>query len=267
MSILTTGGIQVNENLTWHFDLPVIEWLIVLIMLVVLGIVGAVVTHRTLKAVKGAAGQSSKPAGDSNPWHALENARVFTRLDAGPDGLAKDEVNLRLGEYGPNRLPEARTRGPLVRFFYQFHNVLIYVLLAASGVTAMLGHWVDAGVILGVVVVNAVIGFVQEGKAENALRAIRQMLSPQAMVLRDGQRLTIPSDELVPGDVVFLQSGDKVPADLRLFRVKSLQIQESVLTGESVAVEKCIEPVAGDAVLGDRRQHGVFGHTRHLWAG
>ena len=144
-----------NEDLTWHFDLPVIEWLIVLVMLVVMGLVGAVVTHRTLKAVKGAARQSTKPAGDSNPWHALDNARVFTRLDAGPDGLAKDEVNLRLGEYGPNRLPEARTRGPLVRFFYQFHNVLIYVLLAASGVTAMLGHWVDAGVILGVVVVNA----------------------------------------------------------------------------------------------------------------
>ena len=241
-----------NENLTWHFDLSVIEWLIVLIMLVVLVLVGAVVTYRTLKAVKGVAGQSGKPADDSNSWHALENARVYARLDAGPDGLAKDDVNLRLGEYGPNRLPEARTRGPLVRFFYQFHNVLIYVLLAASGVTAMLGHWVDAGVILGVVVINAVIGFVQEGKAEHALKAIRQMLSPQAMVLRDGQRLTIPSDELVPGDVVFLQSGDKVPADLRLFRVKSLQIQESVLTGESVAVEKCIEPVADDAGLGDR---------------
>jgi len=121
-------------------------------MLVVLGLVGAVVTRRTLKAVKGVAGQSGELADDSNPWHALENARVFTRLDAGPDGLAKDEVNLRLGEYGPNRLPETRTRGPLVRFFIIF-IMLIYVLLAASGVTAMLGRWVDAGVILGVVVV------------------------------------------------------------------------------------------------------------------
>ncbi|MEA2078995.1 MAG: cation-transporting P-type ATPase, partial [Pseudomonadota bacterium] len=154
-----------NEDLAWHFDLAVIEWLIVLVMLVVLGLLGAVVTQRTLKAVKGVARQSRKPPGDSNPWHAMANARVFKVLDAGPDGLAKDEVNLRLGAYGPNRLPEARTRGPLVRFVYQFHNVLIYVLLAASGVTAMLEHWVDAGVILGVVVVNAVIGFVQEGKA------------------------------------------------------------------------------------------------------
>jgi len=182
----------------------------------------------------------------------MDTAWVFSLLDTGPGGLAKDKADLRLGEYGHNRLPEVSTRGPLVRFLYQFHNVLIYVLLAASGVTAMLGHWVDAGVILGVVVVNAVIGFVQEGKAENALKAIRRMLSPQAMVLRDGQRATIPADELVPGDVVFMQSGDKVPADLRLFRVKSLQIQESVLTGESVAVEKRIEPVTDDAELGDR---------------
>ncbi|MEA3301923.1 MAG: cation-transporting P-type ATPase [Pseudomonadota bacterium] len=189
----------------------------------------------------------------------MNHARVFALLDAGEEGLAKDEADLRLDEYGPNRLPEASTRGPLVRFFYQFHNLLIYVLLAASGVTAVLGHWVDAGVILGVVVVNAVIGFVQEGKAENALRAIRQMLSPQAVVLRDGQRVTIPADELAPGDVVFLQSGDKVPADLRLFRVKSLQIQESVLTGESVAVEKEIEPVMENTVLGDRRSMAYSG--------
>ncbi|HBH35531.1 MAG TPA: carbonate dehydratase, partial [Gammaproteobacteria bacterium] len=228
-------------------------------MLVVLGLVGAYVTHRTLAAVKDATRQPLKPADDSNHWHAMNNARVFALLDAGEDGLAKDKVNLRLDEYGPNRLPEASTRGPLVRFFYQFHNLLIYVLLAASGITAMLGHWVDAGVILGVVVVNAVIGFVQEGKAENALRAIRQMLSPQAVVLRDGQRATIPADELVPGDVVFMQSGDKVPADLRLFRVKSLQIQESVLTGESVAVEKEIEPVIEDTVLGDRRSMAYSG--------
>ncbi|VAW71448.1 Cation-transporting ATPase, E1-E2 family, partial [hydrothermal vent metagenome] len=196
---------------------------------------------------------------DSNRWYAMDIAQVFSKLGAGPDGLAKDAVNLRLDEYGPNRLPEARVRTPLVRFLYQFHNVLIYVLLAAGGVTSVLGYWVDAGVILGVVVANAVIGFVQEGKAENALKAIRRMLSPQAMVLRDGQRTTIPADELVPGDVVFMQSGDKVPADLRLFRVKSLQIQESVLTGESVAVEKHTEPVADDAELGDRHSMAYSG--------
>ena len=195
-----------SEDLVWHFDLAVIEWLIVHFMLIVLGLVGAYATQRRLAAVKGATRQPLKPADDSNHWHAMNHARVFALLEADEDGLAKDKVNLRLDEYGPNRLPEASTRSPLVRFFYQFHNLLIYVLLAASGVTAMLGHWVDAGVILGVVIVNAVIGFVQEGKAENALRAIRQMLSPQAVVLRDGQRATIPADELAPGDVVFMQS-------------------------------------------------------------
>ncbi|KKK97632.1 hypothetical protein LCGC14_2650810, partial [marine sediment metagenome] len=119
--------------------------------------------------------------------------------------------------------------------------------------TAMLGHWIDAGVIMGVVFINAVIGFVQEGKAENALKAIRQMLSPNAMVLRNGKQTTIPAKELVPGDVVLLQSGDKVPADLRLFRVKGLQIQESILTGESIAVEKITDPVALESMMGDRR--------------
>ena len=125
--------------------------------------------------------------------------------------------------------------------------------MAASAVTATLGHWVDASVILAVVLLNAVIGFVQEGKAENALSAIRQMLSPNAMVMRDGRQMTVRADELLPGDIVLLQSGDKVPADLRLFRVKGLQIQESVLTGESLAVEKITEPVAQEAVIGDRR--------------
>ncbi len=186
-------------------------------------------------------------------WHALDWAEVMTRMQVGQDGLADEEVKHALAKYGPNRLPEPKTRGPLLRFLVQFHNVLIYVLMVASGVTAMLGHWVDTGVILGVVLINAVIGFVQEGKAENALRAIRRMLSPQAMVLRAGQRITLPAEELVPGDVVLLQSGDKVPADLRLIRVKSLQVQEAVLTGESVAVEKQADAVADDAVLGDRR--------------
>jgi magnesium-transporting ATPase (P-type) len=125
--------------------------------------------------------------------------------------------------------------------------------MAASAVTAMLGHWVDASVILAVVLLNALIGFVQEGKAENALRAIRQMLSPNAMVMRDGRQMTVRAEELLPGDIVLLQSGDKVPADIRLFRVKGLQIQESVLTGESMAVEKITDPVGQEAVIGDRR--------------
>ena len=192
-------------------------------------------------------------------WHSLTFEQAFTELDSSKEGLPADVVSRRVDEYGPNRLPEAKTRGPLLRFLLQFHNVLIYVLLASCVVTAMLGHWVDTGVIFAVVIINALIGFVQEGKAEDALKAIQQMLSPKAMVMRNGQRQNIPSDELVPGDVVLLQSGDKVPADLRLFCVKSLQIQEAVLTGESVAVEKHIESVSNDAELGDRSSMAYSG--------
>ncbi|MFQ5643717.1 MAG: cation-transporting P-type ATPase [Thiogranum sp.] len=195
---------------------------------------------------------SGAPVLPSESWHARRAEAVFELLETTANGLSKEEAASRLARYGPNRLPEPETRGPLLRFISQFHNVLIYVLIAASAVTGMLGHWVDAGVILGVVLVNAVIGFVQEGKAENALKAIRRMLSPNAMVRRGGQQLTLPAEALVPGDIVLLQSGDKVPADLRLFRVKGLQVQESALTGESAAVEKITDPVQPEAVLGDR---------------
>ncbi|MCF6282650.1 MAG: cation-transporting P-type ATPase [Candidatus Polarisedimenticolaceae bacterium] len=190
---------------------------------------------------------------NSESWHAESSEAALEALETTADGLSKEEVTSRLAKYGLNQLPEPKTRGPLLRFFCQFHNVLIYVLVAASVVTALLGHWVDASVILAVVFLNALIGFVQEGKAENALRAIRQMLSPNAMVMRGGRQKTIRAEALLPGDIVLLQSGDKVPADLRLLRIKGLQIQESVLTGESLAVEKSIEPVAEESVIGDRR--------------
>ena len=185
-------------------------------------------------------------------WHNKTPHEVFEKLESSLNGLSKQQIADRLIQYGPNKLPEGKTLSPLTRFLYQFNNVLIYVLIAAGVVTALLGHWVDASVIMAVVVVNAVIGFVQEGKAENALKAIRQMLSPNAMVIRNGRQSTIPAGQLVPGDLVVLQSGDKVPADLRLIRVKGLQVQESVLTGESMAVEKITDPVATDAVIGDR---------------
>ncbi len=185
-------------------------------------------------------------------WHTETIDSVFRLLDTAPAGLQSEQVEQRQQRFGDNRLPEAKTHGLLIRFLYQFHNVLIYVLIAAGVVTALLEHWVDASVIFGVVVLNAIIGFVQEGKAEDALRAIRQMLSPNAMVMRDGRKITVPAEELVPGDMVLLQSGDKVPADLRLVRVNGLQVQEAVLTGESLAVEKKTGPVSVQAVIGDR---------------
>jgi len=242
-----------NDNITWRFDFVVMEWLIALAMLVILAVVGAIVARRSLKAYRKQKTQSGAQGSASGSWHTETTKTVFETLATTPDGLSKEELTGRLVKYGPNRLPEPKTRSPLVRFLCQFHNVLIYVLMAASAVTAMLGHWVDASVILAVVLLNAVIGFLQEGKAENALRAIRQMLSPNAMVMRAGRQMTVLAEELLPGDIVLLQSGDKVPADLRLIRVKGLQIQESVLTGESMAVEKITSPVVQEAVIGDRR--------------
>lgn len=190
---------------------------------------------------------------DSNAFHARDSADILSDLEANrQQGLTSEVVAKRLEHYGRNELPAPKRRGPLQRFLLQFHNVLIYVLVAAGVVTLLLGHWIDSGVIFGVVVVNAIIGFVQEGKAEQALDAIRKMLSLNAQVLRDGHRTEVSAEELVPGDIVFLASGDKVPADLRLLEVRSLRAEEAALTGESVPVEKAVAPVDMEASLGDR---------------
>ncbi len=189
----------------------------------------------------------------SQNWHSEGIEKVFSLLETSQNGLSSEEANDRLSKYGENRLPEQKTRSIFVRFLYQFNNILIYVLIVAGLITAVLGHWVDASVIIGVVFVNAIIGFVQEGKAEDALKSIRQMLSHNAMVVRDGKQISIKAELLVPGDIVFLQSGDKVPADLRLVKVKGLQIQEAALTGESIAIEKIVEPVPEQSMIGDRR--------------
>ena len=186
-------------------------------------------------------------------WHHLSQDKILEHFETSSTvGLDQSSLAERQKKYGLNRLPEGKPRSALQRFLYQFHNVLIYVLILASIVTALLGHWVDTGVILGVVIINSLIGFIQEGKAENALRAIKKMLSSKAIVIREGQQLTVSAETLVPGDIVLLQSGDKVPADLRLVRVKGLQIQESALTGESVPIEKVTEPVDEKTVIGDR---------------
>lgn len=192
-------------------------------------------------------------------WSALSAETVLERFESSENGLGQTAAVQRLARYGRNRLPSAKRRGWLIRFLQQFHNVLIYVLIAASVVTALLGHWVDTGVIVAVVLINAVIGFIQEGKAEQAMDAVRKMLSLHATVIREGRRLVVNAEEIVPGDIVFVQSGDKVPADMRLIRVKSLQIQEAALTGESVPVDKGVPPVAPDALLGDRTSMAYSG--------
>jgi magnesium-transporting ATPase (P-type) len=144
-------------------------------------------------------------------WHSLDTSEVFRLLESDEDGLKGSEATQRLDRYGPNELPTVKGRGALMRFLAQFNNVLIYLLLAAALVTGLLGEWLDMGVILGVVLVNALIGFIQEGKAEKSLDSIRNMLAPSAVVLRDGKSRTSPPTELVPGDVILLKAGDKLP--------------------------------------------------------
>ncbi|MEZ5528386.1 MAG: cation-transporting P-type ATPase [Porticoccaceae bacterium] len=185
-------------------------------------------------------------------WHDRPVQDALSELNTSLKGLSDAEATERRSLYGANSLPEPARHGLLIRFLLQFHNILIYVLLASSVITALLGHLIDTGVILGVVIVNAVIGVIQEGKAEKAMESIRQMLAPSSTVLRDGERHSIPGEQLVPGDIVLLEAGDRVPADLRLVRSHNLQIQEAILTGESLPSDKHIEPVAKEVPLGDR---------------
>ncbi|SFK85806.1 HAD-IC family P-type ATPase [Streptomyces pini] len=177
--------------------------------------------------------------------HGLPVHEVVLLLGTDPDrGLAGDEAARRLDRFGPNTLPAAARGGPLLRALRQFHHPLIYILIAAGAVTAALGESVDSAVIFAVVLVNALVGFVQESKAEAALDSLRSMVRTTARVMRDGREHAVPSEDLVPGDLVLVEAGDKAPADVRLVRAVELRVDESALTGESV-------PVAKDEVLLD----------------
>ena len=186
-------------------------------------------------------------------WHSInaEEATAALNTDA-VSGLSSEEAQKRLREYGPNALPAPAGKNAFIRFLKHFNDILIYVLLAAALVTLVLGHYVDTAVILLVAVINACIGFVQENKAEKALEDIKNLLSLKAEVLRDGKRQEIEAETLVPGDVVLLAPGDKVPADLRLIRTDNLAIEESTLTGEAVPSEKEAGRMDEDTVLADR---------------
>ncbi|WP_411832523.1 HAD-IC family P-type ATPase [Pseudoxanthomonas mexicana] len=190
--------------------------------------------------------------GGAPAWHAMEGAQALQALRATEQGLQEAEASQRLRQHGRNELPPPPKRSPLRRLLEQFNNALILFLLSAAVLSALLGHTVDAVVIVAVVLVNAVVGFVQEGRAEQALAALQALLAPSARVLRDGARRVLPVGELVPGDIVLLEAGDRVPADLRLLHARGLLVDEAILTGESVAAEKTEAAVAADAALGDR---------------
>jgi magnesium-transporting ATPase (P-type) len=196
---------------------------------------------------------NADPVRTAPTWHAVSADEAVKRLNTSSKmGLDTAEAWSRLQKYGPNLLPEGKKRGPLLRFLSQLNNILMYVLLAAGFVKLMLNLWVDAAIILGVVIINGFLGFIQEGKAEKALDSIRNMQSAEARTLRGGEARMIPAEELVPGDIVLLESGDKVPADLRLTDVKNLRTEEAALTGESVPVDKTTDAVRANATVGDR---------------
>jgi Ca2+-transporting ATPase len=190
---------------------------------------------------------------ESKPWHGLSVQDALALLDSDPErGLEPAEAARRLELHGPNQLPASKGAGPLRRILTQINQPLVWLLLAAGAVAAVLGQGVDAAVILGVVAVNAAIGFVQEAKALEAMAALAGSMVAQTVALRGGAQETLAAGELVPGDIVLLRAGDKSPADLRLVSGRELRLDESALTGESVPVDKSAEAVAASTVLAER---------------
>ncbi|WP_189339813.1 cation-transporting P-type ATPase [Raoultella sp. 10-1] len=194
-------------------------------------------------------------------------ADVLAQKESRADGLTSAQAAERLETYGPNALPEKKGKPGWLRFLAHFNDVLIFVLLAAAALTAVMGHWVDTLVILGVTVINALIGHVQESNAEKSLQGIRNMLSSDARVQRNGRHETVATRELVPGDIVILRAGDRVPADMRLIETHSLRVEEAILTGESTVVDKTTDALQGELPLGDRTNMLFSGTTISAGAG
>lgn len=187
-------------------------------------------------------------------WHSLETDKVVELFESdSTEGLSSDSVKEYEKHFGKNELKQKKQDSLLKKFFAQFHNALIYILLSASLVTALLGEWVDSGVIFGVVIINVIIGFVQEIKAQEAIESLKKLMVTEAIVVRDGKKITISSVDLVPGDIVLLESGSKIPADLRLLESKELKVDESMLTGESLPVLKDTVLHKQDTSLNDRK--------------
>ena len=195
-----------------------------------------------------------------SPWHTLSVERAFERLSSTPAGLTCDEAGGRLIEYGPNELQAARIVSPWEILFQQFKNVLIIILLSATGLSVFLGHGVEAIAIIVIVLFAVILGFVQEYRAERAVESLRRMAAPTATVIRESREIEVAARELVPGDVILLAPGDKIPADARLIEAINLQIEEAALTGESVAVEKQTARLyETESAVGDRKNMAYAG--------
>jgi magnesium-transporting ATPase (P-type) len=189
-------------------------------------------------------------------WYQLGIKEIFQKLGASEDGLSEQDVRKRLEQFGPNKLAEEEGVNSLKILFHQFTSPLIYILLIAGAITFFLGEYIDSGVILAIVIINAIIGYFQEYKAEESVRSLKKMVAPKAKVLREGREKEIHSEELVPGDIVLLASGVRVPADLRLTKTIELKIEEAMLTGESVPAEKLPHPLReSNLTPGDQKLH------------
>ncbi len=192
-------------------------------------------------------------------WHALSPEEAIDAIASRSAGLTAEEIAARRERFGRNELPERKSRTVVARFLAQIDSLLIYVLLGSAAITAVLGHAVDTGVILAVVIINAVFGVIQEGKAERALEAIRAMISPTASVIRAGQRMTVPARDLVPGDILLIEAGDRITADARLISARGLRIDEAALTGESAPVDKLPQADLPDTPLAERASMAYSG--------
>ncbi|WP_436627866.1 cation-transporting P-type ATPase [Citrobacter amalonaticus] len=208
----------------------------------------------------------SAPCAGKKPYQ-LTVEEVLKNQQSQPSGLTHDEASARLARDGLNALPEKAGKPAWLRFLAHFHDVLIYVLIAAAALTAVMGHWVDTAVILGVAVINALIGHIQENNAEKSLKSIRNMLSASAVVVRNGQHETVATTDLVVGDIVVLRAGDRIPADLRVMEAHNLRVEEAILTGESTVVDKTAEALTGELPLGDRKNLLFSGTTISAGAG
>ena len=193
-------------------------------------------------------------------WHSLPAEQVAEMLRTDPkQGLDSSEVNNRLQKFGENTISVKKEKSSIISFFLQFKQPLVLILIIAGSITAILQEWIDTGVIFGVVVANAIIGFIQEHKAGKAIQALARIVKSENVVIRNGEKTRLPSSEIVPGDMVQLRSGDKIPADMRLYYTKDLKIDESILTGESISVKKRTEVFPSNTILAERKNMAYGG--------
>ena len=196
----------------------------------------------------------------SPSWHSIPVEKVVDILQTDPNqGLRSSEANNRLQKFGKNTMSVKKEKSSILSFLLQFKQPLVLILIIAGTITAMLQEWVDTGVIFGVVAINAVVGFVQEHKAEKAIHALARIVTSENVVIRNGKKISVSSREIVPGDVVQLRSGDKIPADMRLHYTKNLKIDESVLTGESISIKKQIEVLPSNTIFAERKNMAYGG--------